>query len=158
MRRYLFGVWLVLALGGGVALAQTNGVSEDDVNAIAGKMYCPVCENIPLDDCNTTTCIQWKAEIRDQLAAGRTEAEIINDFVARFGDHVLGTPQDPLLRALSLVTPWVFSGLALLWALRTFFRWRGGAKAAESIPPVPNALAKRPDEDYRDRLERDILG
>ncbi|MBZ0290631.1 MAG: cytochrome c-type biogenesis protein CcmH, partial [Anaerolineae bacterium] len=82
-------------------------VTADDVNAIARKMYCPVCENIPLDVCPTTACAQWRDEIRSELEAGRTETEIVNAFVARYGDRVVGTPQDPLLRNLSLVTPWL---------------------------------------------------
>ena len=39
-------------------------------------MYCPVCENIPLDVCPTDACIQWRQEIGVQLADGKTPDEI----------------------------------------------------------------------------------
>jgi cytochrome c-type biogenesis protein CcmH len=32
-----------------VATAQQPTPSDDEVNAIAKQLYCPVCENIPLD-------------------------------------------------------------------------------------------------------------
>lgn len=53
--------WLKLALIAAIclmaslALAQdtASGVTADQVNAIAKKLFCPVCENIPLDTCGT---------------------------------------------------------------------------------------------------------
>ena len=35
------------------ALAQSDVPTDDEVNAVARQMYCPVCENIPLDVCPT---------------------------------------------------------------------------------------------------------
>ena len=97
MRRY--GVLLAVVMGLLIAavplLAQ---VSDDAVNDVAEHMFCPVCENEPLDDCRTSTCLQWKEEIRDQLADGRSENQIMDYFVERYGQHVLAVPSDPLLR------------------------------------------------------------
>lgn len=111
-------------------LAQDGGaVTADEVNTIAKKMYCPVCENIPLDVCGTAACAQWRDEIRIQLEQGYTEQEIINDFVGRYGDRVVGTPQDPTLRALSLVTPWVIGALVVALAGFSLLRWWRGRGA-----------------------------
>jgi len=91
--------------------APVTTVTDDQVNAIANKLYCPVCENITLDTCGTAACADWRYEIRLQLESGMTEEQIVEDFVRRFGDRVVGTPMDPLLRALSLGTPlWVHPG------------------------------------------------
>ena len=91
---------LVLLAFTALAQAQDGGVTDNDVIRVAERMYCPVCENIPLDDCETTACVEWKAEIRAQLAEGRSDEAVIDSFVARFGDNVVGVPQDPVLRAL----------------------------------------------------------
>jgi len=90
----------------GLAAAQdTSTVTANDVNEIAKTLYCPVCENIPLDTCPTAACEDWRYEIRLMLEDGFTPDEIKADFVRRFGDRVVGTPYDPVLRALSFVIP-----------------------------------------------------
>ncbi len=137
----------VIVVGG-----QAGGVTDNDVIRVAQRMYCPVCENIPLDECHTIACIEWKDEIRAQLAAGRGDQEILDDFVARFGDHVVGLPQDPLLRALAVVVPLLASALALAAGLIAFRRFpRGGERA-----PTPLAMAPASDAEYRRRLEEDL--
>jgi hypothetical protein len=74
--------------------------------------------------------------------------------VARYGDRVVGTPQDPTLRALSLVTPWLIAAVALAIGFTIFLRWsRGRHVPASSIVTNNPALS---DEDYRARLESDL--
>jgi cytochrome c-type biogenesis protein CcmH/NrfF len=116
-------------------------------------MYCPECENIPLDKCGTAVCIQWKSEIADQIAAGRSEQEIIDGFVARFGNQVLGIPQDPALRNLALFAPYILAGLALLIGSITFWRWRSN----QPQPTATQTMVQADNEDdYRARIERDL--
>lgn len=150
-RLWIIALLLLLAVP---LMAQEGTVTDDDVNDIASKMYCPVCENIPLDTCGTAACADWRYEIELMLEEGLTEQAIIDDFVFRFGDRVVGVPQDQTLRILSLWVPRlaiVLSLLAVLWfALRN-----GGAgghvldNVAESIPTM---------DDWRAQVERDVRG
>jgi cytochrome c-type biogenesis protein CcmH len=66
--------------------------SDDDVNAIASQMYCPVCENIPLDQCSTQACYEWRELIRQKLAEGKTTEQIKEYFAQQYGDNVLSEP------------------------------------------------------------------
>lgn len=146
---------LLLALGLTAAHAQAQGaeVTDNDVIRVAERMYCPVCENIPLDECQTTACQDWKEEIRAQLAAGRGAQEVIDSFVARFGDHVVGLPQDPLLRALAFIAPLLATAAALGFGLITFRRFN--SRPALS-PNIEGATGEQTDEVYRQRLEEDL--
>ncbi len=145
--RLLASLMLALACAG-LAAAQT---SDNAVNQVAQRMYCPVCENIPLDECLTAACQEWKEEIRLQLAAGKNEQAIIDSFVARFGDHVVGVPVDPLLRALTILLPLLATALALGVGAVTFRRF-----AAGKPPPAPTADHESSEEAYRQRLEADV--
>src|SRR5690606_32615181 len=110
---------------------------------------CPVCENITLDTCGTAACADWRYEIRLQLESGSTEEQIIEDFVRRFGDRVVGTPLDPTLRALSLLTPWIIIAAALV----------GGALmlAKKKRTPAPEiATANAASNRYQDLFEQDV--
>jgi len=153
MNGRVVGLAIVL-LGAVFAQAQENPVSETAVIQVAERMYCPVCENIPLDECQTSACMQWKEEIRQQLAAGQSAEQIINSFVARFGDHVVGLPQDPLLRALTLLLPILATLGALGIGLRTFRRFGQQPKLRPEAEPVAGDAMS--DEAYRQRLEEDL--
>lgn len=85
---FLLLALLLLALP---ATAQ-EPVTDDEINAVARDLYCPVCENTPLDVCPTQACQDWRDEIRVQLAQGRSEAEIQQYFVERYGPRVLSEP------------------------------------------------------------------
>ena len=80
--------------------AQSDIITQDDVDEVASRMFCPICENEPLDQCYNPTCIQWKSEIRDLLAEGYSNDEVITSFVDRYGQHVVGVPQDPCIATL----------------------------------------------------------
>ena len=136
-----------------VVLAQDGTASDTDVIRVAERMYCPVCENIPLDECHTAACLEWKDEIARQLAAGRRPQEVIDSFVARFGDHVVGVPQDPLIRALTFVLPALATLLALGAGVLTFRRF---ADSKELSLGHEAAGGEASDASYRERLESDV--
>ena len=147
---------LVLAYSAVLAQPRTT-VTDNDVNAIAQDLYCPVCENITLDTCGTAACADWRYEIRLQLEAGLNEEQIKADFVRRFGDRVVGTPYDPVLRALSLVTPFAL----ILLGGYIFFRmtrhsW--GQPAIHRLDRLASDQTVAADStDYlRAQIERDI--
>lgn len=153
-RTVLLGLLLAALMAAAVPTwAQPGGspVTDDQVNAIAKKLYCPVCENITLDTCGTAACADWRYEIRLQLQAGLSEQAIIDDFVARFGDRVVGTPQDPALRALSLIAPWLMIGAGLIAALAALLRMRSQRGAAQA-----GDAASTTGDRYRDLLEQDL--
>ena len=137
-----------------LAGAQAETASDNAVNRVAQRMYCPVCENIPLDECLTSACQEWKEEIRMQLAAGRGDQDIINSFVARFGDHVVGVPQDPVLRALTFMLPLLATGAAIIVALKTL-RSIAARRTMTAVARMANAGPKS-DADYRKQLEADL--
>ena len=61
----ILAVLLALLVLPVVAFAQgedppPSGPSDDEVNAIAEQLYCPVCENVPLDVCGTQACADWR--------------------------------------------------------------------------------------------------
>jgi cytochrome c-type biogenesis protein CcmH len=98
------------------AAGQTPTPSDDDVNRIAGQLFCPVCENVPLDECQTAACDQWRELIRQKLAEGWSDDEIKAFFVNQYGDRVLGTPPRRGAHWLLYVLPPVvfLAGLGLL--------------------------------------------
>jgi cytochrome c-type biogenesis protein CcmH len=124
--------------------------SDDEVNAIAHQLYCPVCENVPLDVCPTEACAQWRATIRDKLAAGWSEGQIKDYFVEQYGARVLATPPARGLNWLVYILP-PAAFLAGAYALYRAFRSWG------STVEVPHpAESETSDDPYVARLEEEL--
>ncbi|MFO3796844.1 MAG: cytochrome c-type biogenesis protein CcmH [Anaerolineales bacterium] len=90
-KRFLFllvGVSLALFAVTRPIFAQGGTPTDDEVNRIARQLYCPVCENTPLDVCPTEACRQWRELIRQMLAEGKSEEEIKQYFVEHYGARV----------------------------------------------------------------------
>lgn len=88
--------------------AQSSTPSDDEVNAIAKDLYCPVCENVPLDVCPTQACAQWRALIREKIIDGWSEQQIKQYFVDQYGDRVLAQPPARGLNLLVYIIPPIF--------------------------------------------------
>ncbi len=97
--------------------------SDDEVNAIAKQLYCPVCENVPLDVCPTQACTQWRSVIREKLNLGWNEGEIKQYFVDQYGERVLATPPARGLNWLVYVLPPIGFLVGVVVLLRTFRNW-----------------------------------
>lgn len=141
-----------LALWATPATAQETTPSDDEVNAIAKGLYCPVCENVPLDVCPTQACEQWRATIREKLALGWSEDQIKEYFVAQYGDRVLAAPPARGFNWLIYVLPpIVIVASAVLLGL-TLRRWQrpGGA------PPAVEATGSAEADPYAQRLEDEL--
>lgn len=161
-------IWLALVISlsvlAGVASAQdgslptpvpgsvSRSVTSDEVNAIAKQMYCPVCENEPLDACRTAACQQWRAQIAQMLSEGQTEQQIKQYFVDRYGLRVLAQPpaegNSLLLWVLPLVALVLGGGYVIVLMRR--MRARGAVAAAKAAPD------KSGRDEYLDRVEQDL--
>ncbi len=86
-------------------IAQNDYPTDDQVNAVAKELYCPVCENIPLDVCPTQACAQWRALIKEKMIAGWTNDQIKQYFVDQYGDRVLAQPPARGLNWLVYILP-----------------------------------------------------
>ncbi len=133
------------------ASAQSGTPTDDDVNRIAKQLYCPVCENTPLDVCPTDACRQWRELIRTMLAEGKSEAEIKQYFVTQYGARVLNEPPNKLATYL-IPGVAILLGAALLF--RGFQMWMKPL-AAESASGESEAQAVQQDE-YVARLEEEL--
>ncbi len=118
-------VLVLIVLGALPAYSQDPEPSDDEVNRIAKQLYCPVCENIPLDVCPTQACTQWRATIREKLALGWGEDQIKQYFADQYGDRVLATPPAKGINWLIYLLPPVVIILGAALLLRTIKSWTG---------------------------------
>ena len=143
----------VYAQGGDEGSAAQE-ITDDEVNAISRDLYCPVCENVPLDVCGTEACARWRAQVRTLLEDGASEEEVVDYFVDQFGDRVVGVPQDPTLNLVSWAVPAVFVVLGVV--LGFVFYMQSRLQATRPAQVVDVAEEAGSDAAYRARLEREL--
>lgn len=141
----------VLAQGG----EDGDVITDDQVNAVSKELYCPVCENVPLDVCGTAACERWREQVRTLLEEGKSEDEVIDYFVLQFGERVVGTPQDPLLALFSWIVPLASVVLGIGVTGYVFLRWRHNHEDEASSHVVDDDDVAY-DDDYRSRLENEL--
>jgi cytochrome c-type biogenesis protein CcmH len=135
--------------------AQDDTPTDDEVNAVAHKLYCPVCESTPLDVCPTEACRDWRELIRTMLSEGKTEDEILQHFVDQYGDRVLAEPPRTGLNWLIYLLPpaIILAGAVVLFrALKEWTR----PKAAPAISSEAGSEASSQKDDYVARLEEEL--
>lgn len=114
--------------------------SDNEVNAIAKKLYCPVCPNTPLDVCETKACEDWREQIRNQLSAGWNEEQIINYFVEQYGERVLAEPARSGFTSFVWILPLigVVSGLVIVY--QVLKGWQEKRDFSVAHAPVSNEI------------------
>jgi cytochrome c-type biogenesis protein CcmH len=160
-RHQRFVAILIIALGLAlagvrVALAQNPTPSDNDVNRVAKQLYCPVCENIPLDVCPTTACGEWRELIRQKLASGWSDQQIKDYFALQYGDRVLAEPPRRGLNWLVYFLPPIFflGGAAILFTVLRKVR----AAPANAVPGLESVSepGKSAEDPYLSKVEEEL--
>lgn len=142
-------VLMVLLLAAGHARAAPT--LDDQIQAIANELMCPVCAGQTVAESGAQLAVQMRAIIRERLQQGQTREQIIAYFVAQFGEGVLAAPPR---RGIGLIL-WMSLPLVLgigFLVLRRFVR-----RSATGGSTVPTHSAPRPPTPAEaERIEREL--
>jgi cytochrome c-type biogenesis protein CcmH len=124
MKRVIAVLLMVLALpayANEAAPAAQDPALEQRVIRLTSELRCLVCQNQSLADSHADLAIDLKNQVRSQMQAGKSDAEIREFMVARYGDFVLYRPPLKSTTALLWAGPFLLlaaGGLALGFYLR----------------------------------------
>lgn len=128
----IFAVQFVQLLGANDLFAREAPPLADDVQVearlehIAEELRCLVCQNESLASSRADLAEDLRAQVREQIAQGRTDQEIRDYLVERYGDFVLYRPKLKPMTWLLWFGPFV--GLVIgLWVLLTALKRRSTA-------------------------------
>lgn len=133
--RYLAAA--VLAVGSVIALALVIGQPQGrGAEALADQLSCPTCAGQSVAQSDSPVAAGMRQTIADQLAAGRTEDQVRDWFVARYGSDVVRDTDGPIR---------IMAGAGALAAViiaTTFIRRRRRA-GRDTAPPVSPTAPRR---------------
>ena len=140
MRKFFAILAVLLAVSPAFALSPDEQLQdpalEHRARAISAHLRCLVCQNQSIDDSDAPLAKDLRTLVREQLTAGRSDAEIMDYVVARYGEYVLLKPR-------------LSGGTMLLWGTPfAVLLIAGGAmllrrRRAQTAPETPLSDAER---------------
>jgi cytochrome c-type biogenesis protein CcmH len=131
MRRILAAACVLAGIGLAIGLAPARAVLPDEVMTdpvkearardLSRELRCMVCQNQSIDDSEAPLARDIRLLVRERIAAGDSDRQVIDFLVARYGEFVLLKPRfERQTLVLWLVPPLVLfgGGLALWWHVR----------------------------------------
>jgi cytochrome c-type biogenesis protein CcmH len=90
---------------------------------VSGQLRCPVCQGLSIQDSPADLAVEMKNLVREQLAAGKTPAEIKAFFTTKYGEWVLLEPKAAGFNLTAYLLPIiaVLGGGVVVW--RAVRRW-----------------------------------
>jgi cytochrome c-type biogenesis protein CcmH len=85
-------ITVILAVVVIVGLVMGDNAAEDRVNALGARIKCPVCQGEAIGDSPSETALAMMEIVEEKVAAGETDAQIVDFFTARYGNGILLDP------------------------------------------------------------------
>ena len=142
MKRLLFAVTILAAIG----VSPVRAVLPDEVMSdpareararqLSQELRCMVCQNQSIDDSEAPLARDIRLLVRERIASGDSDAQVMDFLVARYGEFVLLRPRfERQTLLLWLVPPLVLFGGGLVLWLQARRRKQGASEV-----PVSDAL------------------
>lgn len=142
MRRAVLALALIGLAPGAVAAA--TAPSDEAVRRVASQLRCVVCQNLSVADSPSEMARQMREVIRERLAQGETDEQVIRYFEERYGPWVRLSPGGWLVWVLPFAGLFLGLGIVLLVTIR----WTRRAREAQA------ALTDEERERVRLEVER----
>jgi cytochrome c-type biogenesis protein CcmH len=126
-------LFFILILSCAGAWAQDSPKLDERVKNLAHELRCLVCQNQTIADSNAPLAVDLRNQIREQLAAGKSERDVVDFMVARYGDFVLYRPP---FKAATLA---LWLGPFALLGLGAWIFWRRVARRRAAPPGLSEA-------------------
>lgn len=118
MKRALLVLAAVLCMGASIDPAERlpDPAQEARARSLFKEVRCLVCQNESIDDSEAELARDLRRIVREQVVAGKSEAEIKAYLVDRYGEFVLFRPPFSVGNAVLWLTPVALVGVGgLLW-------------------------------------------
>lgn len=124
-----------------LAWALTAVGAADDPNAarvraIENNLIAPCCWNQPISEHYSAVSEQMRQEVRTMVAAGKSRDEILDYYVAKYGERILATPRPKGINLLAYILPWAALLLGGWGVLVLLQKRRRPAPEPAAIEPV----------------------
>jgi cytochrome c-type biogenesis protein CcmH len=146
MKRLLAGLLLaVVSLAGHATTEPTllDPVAQRRLVDLSAQLRCLVCQNQSIAESNAELAVDLRNQINEQIKAGRSDREIVDFMVTRYGDFVLYRPPFKAATLLLWLGPLALLLLATFFFYRTLQARRARVQDVQPLTDTERAEARR---------------
>jgi cytochrome c-type biogenesis protein CcmH len=145
MMQMTVALWLALAAADPAAL-------EREAKQLEAKLMAPCCWAQQVSLHQSPAADEVKRNVRKLLAEGKTPQQILDVYVAEYGDRILAEPPARGFSRLIYVAPWVFLVASVGLVIVVIRRLRAVSPAPAKTEPA----AAPPSEDEAERIDEEL--
>lgn len=135
----------------------TGDALHQRTQEVGGLLRCPVCQGMAVADSPAEMAVNMKHQVRELLARGYTEEQILKYFELSYGQFVLLKPKFEGVNRLVWLLPLLAllaGGAVLYFAFRRLTK--GSSATPATVPAGP--VAAEPDDEYLARVREMVSG
>jgi len=123
---------------------------DNRVREIAHMLRCPTCQAMSVKESDAGLSVNMKTRIRELLQEGKSEEEILEFFVERYGEWILRSPKK---EGFSLLL-WTLPGLILLLTILLLFQYLWKKSLIVAPPVETRSLSEKEQKQIEKDLQR----
>jgi cytochrome c-type biogenesis protein CcmH len=120
------------------------------IREIEDNLIAPCCWSQPVSQHDSEVAQQIRDEVTAMVGAGKSREEILDFFVARYGERILVTPRARGFNRLAYILPWAALPLGT-WGLFLLLR-----KLKSPAPAPAQMPMSQPDSRYSSIIEKEM--
>ena len=139
-----------------VAIGDPSGPAIDGedldrrTEELASLMRCPVCQGLSIADSPTLLALAMKSEVRQFLAAGYGDDQIINYFEQSYGEFIRLEPKAEGFNLVVWIAPVVALLLGIAVVIRVLWRSKRGLAETSDSEEIDDLAS------YRQRVRQEV--
>lgn len=111
----------------------SGAMLDQQTNETAGLLRCPVCQGMSVADSPSEMAVNMKHQVRELIARGYTQEQILRYFERSYGQFVLLKPKFQGVNTLV----WILPLLALAVGIFAIFSMMGKGNSSQPVDQTP---------------------
>jgi cytochrome c-type biogenesis protein CcmH len=146
-------IWLYTLL-----VSPSRQTLDQRVHDVASQLKCLVCQGESVADSPATLSLQMRGVIRQQLQSGKSEQEVIQYFVSRYGDRILLSPPMQGLTLLAWLVPiaLMIGGVILVFFVLKSWQSHAGKDPDDADRAQSKNINEKELAYYQQKIEKEL--
>ena len=125
---------------------------EQRMHQLTNQLMCPVCDGQTIDGSNAQISQDMRAKVQELLDIGKSNSEIKDYFVLRYGEHILAAPKGVGFNLLA----WIMPVFIVLGGISIAFLALKNMRRSNTQTELASTTERRDLSEYLKQVDKDL--